>query len=141
LDELNRRYLAEQDLFDMRNALDEPRFFFGRRALIDEFVDAIGRREHIALIGQRKIGKTSLLNVLGQQLDTFPIATADLQSYSREDDWPPKLFAKLLASYDSWGHSRFGERWVPAAGARAACRAPSFNRPSVSTTPCATGWV
>jgi len=125
----------------MRNALDEPRFFFGRRALIDEFVDAIGRREHIALIGQRKIGKTSLLNVLGQQLDTFPIATADLQSYSREDDWPPKLFAKLLASYDSWGHSRFGERWVPAAGARAACRAPSFNRPSVSTTPCATGWV
>ena len=85
MDELNRRYLAEQDLFDMRNALDEPRFFFGRRALIDEFVDAIGRREHIALIGQRKIGKTSLLNVLGKQLDTFPIACLLYTSPSPRD--------------------------------------------------------
>lgn len=115
LDALNRRYLAQQDLFDMRNALDEPRFFFGRRALIDELIEAIGRGEHSALIGQRKIGKTSLLNVLGQRLDRFPLAQADLQAHGRGDDWPSQLFAQLLASYDQWGRSRLGARWDPAA--------------------------
>jgi ligand-binding sensor domain-containing protein len=113
LEALNRRYLAEQDLFDMRNALDEPRFFFGRKALVQELIQAIGRREHVAVIGQRKIGKTSFLNVLGQQLENFPFIGIDLQLYTREENWPPKLFRQILERYDEWGRAQYDDSWRP----------------------------
>ncbi|MCP4698298.1 MAG: hypothetical protein GY862_15805 [Gammaproteobacteria bacterium] len=113
LDGLHRRYLGEQDLFDMRNALDEPRFFFGRRALIDELCNALNRREHVALIGPRKAGKSSLLNLLRQRLDAFPVVMIDLQLYSRDDStWPGRLLKHIVERYDQWGRARYGVRWT-----------------------------
>lgn len=114
LDSLDRRYLAEQDLFDMRNAIDEPRFFFGRKTFIEEIAQALGRREHIAIIGQRKVGKTSVLNVLGQQLNEFPMVVIDLQIYSRGENWAHMLLRQILDRYDAWGTARFGDKWQPA---------------------------
>jgi ligand-binding sensor domain-containing protein len=117
LDGLRRRYLGEHDLFDMRNVLDEPRFFFGRRALIDELSRALSRGEHAALIGLRKSGKSSLLNLLQQRMDQFPVAKVDMQLYSRTQDptWPGKLFIRIIEAYDNWGRARHGSGWnIPA---------------------------
>ena len=119
LDGMKRRYLGEHDLFDMRNALDEARFFFGRRALINELSGVLSRGEHAALIGPRKSGKSSLLNLLQQRMNQFPIAKMDMQLYSRTEDlnWPGQLFARIVEAYDNWGRARYGSRWpVPGAG-------------------------
>jgi hypothetical protein len=113
LDSLERQYLGEQDLFDFRNAIEEPRFFFGRRALLDELVQALNRREHIALIGPRKAGKTSVLNLLQQRLDSFPTVRLDLELFPRSDSrWPEQLLAQILQHYDAWAQARFGNRWA-----------------------------
>jgi ligand-binding sensor domain-containing protein len=119
LDGMKRRYLGEQDLFDVRNALDEPRFFFGRRALIEELSGVLSRGEHAALIGQRKSGKSSLLNLLQQRMNQFPIAKVDMQLYSRTEDvtWPGNLSVRIVEAYDNWGLARYGSNWkVPTIG-------------------------
>ena len=113
LDSVRRSYLSRQDLFDMRKALDEPAFFFGRRSLIAEITDGLARSEHIAVVGQRKIGKTSLLNMLTQYLDRVPIAMLDMQSYARDQQWPGRVFHEVIRQYDAWGQSRFDHRWRP----------------------------
>lgn len=113
-DGLQRRYLVKQDLFDMRNALDEARFFFGRKALIDELFNAFIRHEHVALTGPRKIGKSSLLNLLCQRLYVYPIIMIDLQLYNRQDEsWQDQLFKDIISSYDRWAHVRYGNKWKP----------------------------
>jgi hypothetical protein len=64
LDALERQYLGEQNLFLIRNAIEESRFFFGRRSLLDELYNALNRRGNIALIGPRKAVKSNALNLL-----------------------------------------------------------------------------
>ncbi|UCH95992.1 MAG: hypothetical protein JSV88_03855 [Candidatus Aminicenantes bacterium] len=121
-DGLLRRYLGQQDLFDMRNALDEARFFFGRKSLIDELFHALNRREHVALTGPRKAGKSSLLNVLCQRLNTYPTIMIDLQLYNRRDEqWPDQLLMEIISRYDRWGRARYGNKWNPP-GLKADCR-------------------
>lgn len=113
LDGLRRRYLGFQDLFDVRNAIDEPRFFYGRRELLADLFNALTRGEHVALIGPRKSGKTSAINLLQQRLASFPVVKIDLQLFSRSQDWPAELFAKILERYDHWGQTRYGSKWKP----------------------------
>jgi len=113
LDGLRRRYLGFQDLFDVRNAIDEPRFFYGRRELLADLFNALTRGEHVALIGPRKSGKTSALNLLQQRLTSFPVVKIDLQLFSRSQDWPAELFAKILEHYDYWGQTRYRSKWKP----------------------------
>lgn len=113
-DGLLRRYLGKQDLFDMRNALDEARFFFGRKSLIDDLFYALNRREHVALTGPRKAGKSSLLNLLYQRLNAYPVIMMDLQIYNRSDRlWPQLLFKEIISRYDRWGVARYGGKWNP----------------------------
>lgn len=113
LDGLHRRYLGFQDLFDVRNAIDEPRFFYGRRELLANLFNALTRGEHVALVGPRKSGKTSALNLLQQRLASFPVVKIDLQLFSRNQDWPAELCAKIVEHYDHWGKARFGSKWKP----------------------------
>jgi len=113
-DGLLRRYLGKQDLFDMRNALDEARFFFGRKSLIDDLFYALNRREHVALTGPRKAGKSSLLNLLCQRLNAYPVIMMDLQLYNRNDErWPDQLSREIISRYDRWGLARYGGKWNP----------------------------
>ncbi len=116
LSERKARYLGSPNLFDARNAIDETRFFFGRRGLIEELAGYLGRGEQVALVGTRKAGKTSLLFQLQQRLVSHPIALVDLQGCERSDpDWPQLVFAAVLSAYDRWGEATFGDRWEPPA--------------------------
>jgi ligand-binding sensor domain-containing protein len=117
-DGLQRRYLGRRDLFKARNAIDEPRFFFGRRSLIDDLFQALSRGEHGAIVGMRKSGKSSLLNMLRLRLDAFPVVCIDLQFYRRDQpDWPDQFLGEILQRYDEWGKARYDKHWqVPEIG-------------------------
>ena len=53
--------LFSRDLFDYQLPLDSDLFFFGRDAIIAEYLDAIKKSQNRGLFGLRKTGKTSLL--------------------------------------------------------------------------------
>lgn len=106
LRDLERRYGNRDNLFDTKNALSDHRFLFGRDAMLNTVGSALRRDEHVLITGLRKVGKTSLLNVLRQYLVDQPVCTIDLQRFDRHhEDWPPVLFRLMLQAYDSWGHA------------------------------------
>jgi len=120
LDALRRRYLSRQDLFDIRNSLDDSRFVFGRRTLLDELANTLSRREQVALVGPRKSGKTSVLNLLLQHLSAFPVVKIDFEIHGRDEvEWPQRLLRDIIALYDGWGRARHGVAWTPTASATA----------------------
>lgn len=107
---LTLRGRGGDNLFLTRNALIERRFLFGRTELLARLGSALSRGEQILLTGSRKIGKTSLLNVLRQDLSEQPVVFADLQRYDRHDPrWVPHLFGEIVSGYDRWGSARFGD--------------------------------
>lgn len=66
--------LYKRDLFDYQLPLDEDLFFFGRKALVDEFIDAVRKGQNRGLFGLRKTGKTSLLFKMRRTCDELDIA-------------------------------------------------------------------
>lgn len=103
LNEMERDYGTKDNLFDTRNALIDERFLFGRDVMLNTVGSAIRRREHVLLTGLRKVGKTSLLNILRQHLENQPVCHVDLQRYDRhQEDWPPELFRLMVKSFDNW---------------------------------------
>lgn len=95
------------DLFRTRNALVDRRFLFGRAELLARIGSALGRGEQILLTGSRKIGKTSFLNILRQDL-VQPTAVIDLQRYDRASaGWVEQLFFEIVSAYDRWGANRY----------------------------------
>lgn len=104
LDELEQFYGSKDNLFDTKNALVDDRFLFGRDAMLTRIGSAIGRDEHVLVSGLRKVGKTSLLNILRQHLVGYPVCQVDLQLFDRHtEEWPPELFAAMVDAVDRWG--------------------------------------
>jgi hypothetical protein len=56
-----QKYLFRRDLFDVQTALKSDVFFFGRKQLYTDMIDAARTGENIGLFGLRRTGKTSLL--------------------------------------------------------------------------------
>ncbi|WP_407047933.1 hypothetical protein [Methyloraptor flagellatus] len=53
--------LFARDLFDYKLPIDSDLFFFGRDAVVAEFIDATKQSQNRGLFGLRKTGKTSIL--------------------------------------------------------------------------------
>jgi hypothetical protein len=110
LTELERDHGNRDNLFDTKNALINERFLFGRDLLLNTIGSALRRDENILVIGLRKVGKTSLLNILRQRLVDRPVCVVDLQRFDRHhEDWPRGLFTLMLKAYDSWGRVEHGD--------------------------------
>ncbi|MGW1681968.1 FxSxx-COOH system tetratricopeptide repeat protein [Saccharopolyspora sp. NPDC002376] len=110
LNELERDYGNRDNLFDTKNALINERFLFGRDALLNTIGSALRRSEHVLVTGLRKVGKTSVLNILRQHVVDRPVCQVDLQRFDRHhEDWPPVLFAMMLSAFDRWGRAELGE--------------------------------
>jgi energy-coupling factor transporter ATP-binding protein EcfA2 len=104
LRELERAYGTRDNLFDTKNALADHRFLFGRDAMLNTVGSALQRDEHVLITGLRKVGKTSLLNVLRQYLVDQPVCMVDLQRFDRHhEDWPSTLFRLMIEAFDRWG--------------------------------------
>jgi hypothetical protein len=103
LNELDRSRGPQNTLFDVRNAIEDERWLFGREPMLNTIGTALREDEQILLTGLRKVGKTSLLNILRQRLADGPVCKIDLQMYNRlEEDWPRSLFRKMVTAYDNW---------------------------------------
>ena len=106
LTELERDYGNRDNLFDTKNALINERFLFGRDLLLNTIGSALRRDENVLITGLRKVGKTSLLNILRQRLVDRPVCSVDLQRFDRHrEDWPRSLFSLMVAAFDSWGRA------------------------------------
>ncbi|HEY2575377.1 MAG TPA: toll/interleukin-1 receptor domain-containing protein [Streptosporangiaceae bacterium] len=104
LTELERDYGTKDNLFDTKNALIDERFLFGRDVMLNTIGSSINRDEHVLVTGLRKVGKTSLLNVLRQRLVDQPVCMVDLQRFDRHyEEWPSPLFQLIVAAFDRWG--------------------------------------
>ena len=111
LDTLEKLYYGRDNLFDTKNALIDDRFFFGRDAILTTIGRAIKRDEHILISGIRKVGKTSVLNILRQHLTDHPVCMVDLERFDRNcEEWPLEFFRLIIEAVDRW--ARIGrEDW------------------------------
>ncbi|MGV9367799.1 tetratricopeptide repeat protein [Amycolatopsis sp. NPDC003731] len=111
LTELERDYGNRDNLFDTKNALIDERFLYGRDLLLNTIGSALRRDENVLITGLRKVGKTSLLNILRQRLTDRPVCVVDLQRFDRHsEDWPGSLFKLMEAAFDNWGRAEH-EDW------------------------------
>lgn len=58
----------EENPYDPKVPVTEINQFFGRKEIIDQILTGIDNEKSFAVIGGRKIGKTSLLNLLAQKI-------------------------------------------------------------------------
>ena len=128
LSDLRRKYLGAMDLFEDRNAVSEPHFFYGRAGILNEIEGALGRGESVLLFGARKGGKSSLLNQLHWRLEAFPLVHVDLQFFRRsEEGWPARLLGRIIRGYDQWGRASVPQ-WSPPEPGEEPLTGDSFER-------------
>jgi len=75
---LLRRFRRRRDLYNVRDPVADRLNFFGRAARADELLEMLAEGRPVGLFGLRKMGKSSLLQVLGDRAG-FPVAHVDLQ--------------------------------------------------------------
>jgi hypothetical protein len=83
--------------FGRRGRIDNPAEFFGREELLRRIFEELGKGSNLSLIGEREIGKSSLLCMIAhlahQRLNPPPDAVLDInmQSIHDEDDFFEEL--------------------------------------------------
>jgi formylglycine-generating enzyme required for sulfatase activity/tetratricopeptide (TPR) repeat protein len=80
LDQLLRLWVGQADLYDVHNPIADASTFFGRGHFIHAITTKIIQGENFGLFGLRKVGKTSLVFQLRENLAKNLIGYADLQS-------------------------------------------------------------
>lgn len=80
LEELLYQWLGQGDLYDVHNPIADAATFFGRGQMINRLTTKIIQRENFGIFGLRKVGKTSLIFQLRENLPKTLIAYVDLQS-------------------------------------------------------------
>lgn len=84
LDDQIRLYLGEEDLYAITTPVTDVLSFFGRGDVIGQILAMFENRQHVGLFGLRKMGKTSLLWQLREQLSHKLVAFIDLQASSKD---------------------------------------------------------
>lgn len=87
--------------FGRRGRIDNPDEFFGREELLRRIFEELGKGSNLSLIGEREIGKSSLLCMIQRQgserlgLPNEAILHIDMQLVHSEDDFFEALCAEL----------------------------------------------
>ena len=81
LRDLEERHLVRADPYDDSVPVDDPVWFYGRRPLLDQLPGILKQSQHVALLGLRKVGKTSLVKQLQGRLQNVPVIFIDCQAY------------------------------------------------------------
>jgi tetratricopeptide (TPR) repeat protein len=82
LEQLLRLWVGQGDLFDVHSPIADAGTFFGRGQFIHALTTKIIHRENFGIFGLRKVGKTSLVFQLRENLPKNLIGYVDLQSIS-----------------------------------------------------------
>jgi len=106
---LLRRFRRRRDLYNVRDPVADRLNFFGRAARADELLEMLAEGRPVGLFGLRKMGKSSLLQVLGDRAG-FPVAHIDLQ----EGLELAGLYTRTLAAWQRALHVKTPDvRWEP----------------------------
>ena len=92
---------AAPNPFGRRGRIDDPAEFFGREELLRRIFEELGKGCNLSLIGEREIGKSSLLAMIKRQgnqklvLSSGTILHIDMQNIHGEDDFFEALCDEL----------------------------------------------
>jgi len=76
--------LTSRNMYETAGSVENPLEFFGREKMMATLLDSMSHLQHIGLFGPRKIGKTSLVWQLREQMAQHIVAYIDLQHVPRD---------------------------------------------------------
>ena len=117
LTDLERPYLGSGDLYDTRNAIYDPMWFFGRGYTINEVIGDVNRGQHIGIFGMRKVGKSSLTKQLEYRLGSVPKVSFDLQGIANVTA-SSFIFSHILDGLRQYIHATYPDMQLPASRLR-----------------------
>ena len=100
--------MGKYDPYDARRPVSSAFDFFGRGRLVEELLYRIENGQPVGIFGLRKMGKSSLLRVLGERA-SFPVAVVNLQTMEK----PPQLYRRILRYWSEWLRAHDGPEWKP----------------------------
>jgi tetratricopeptide (TPR) repeat protein len=108
LDSILGENLGKHDLYNTKRPVSDVLEFYGRKHLIDTIQNNLDHGEHLAVLGLRKMGKTSLMNYLHYALP-YPIAILSLQDVKRPSD----IYRQTISRWNNALSQRVGGVRVP----------------------------
>ncbi len=84
LKQLEEPYLVRLNPYLESKPIHDPTWFFGRDAFLERLPAILLQRQHIGIFGLRKVGKTSLINLVQQRFSETPMVYLDCQAFSEK---------------------------------------------------------
>jgi hypothetical protein len=81
LRDIEEPFVVLTDPYHRTNAQSDPTFFFGRQDVLEEIPRALRQGQHSAILGLRRIGKTSVLRQIENHLLRVPFASFEIISH------------------------------------------------------------
>ncbi len=98
LRELEEPYLTRVDPYAESKPIYDPTWFYGRGDFLERLPAMLAQGQHVGIFGLRKVGKTSLTNLLRQRFATSPTIFVDCQAFSDQADI---YFGEILSQLQS----------------------------------------
>jgi DNA-binding beta-propeller fold protein YncE len=92
LRDMEEPFVVLSDPYNRTEAVTEATLFFGRQEVIDEIPKVLRQGQHMAILGLRRIGKTSVIKQVENRLLTVPFASFEILSH----DTANRLFTRVL---------------------------------------------
>ena len=92
LRDIEEPFVVLTDPYDRTTALTDATLFFGRADVIEEIPKALRQGQHTAILGLRRIGKTSVIKQVENRLLSVPFASFEIISHETAD----RLFTRIL---------------------------------------------
>jgi hypothetical protein len=108
--ELEKRLGEDYDPYNVRDPVSGAFSFFGRDALVENLLRRMRDGRPVAILGLRKLGKTSLLHALSDRAP-FPVASVNLQKEVHTD--LVNLYQRVLDSWQQWVRVHYDFIWDP----------------------------
>ena len=93
--EIEEPFLTRPDPYFTLSPVNDPIWFFGRKEELERIPQLLIQGQHIAVIGLRKVGKTSILKQIQLRFVNIPTVHINMQSVEVNS---LKLFEKILKS-------------------------------------------
>jgi|SRR5712692_8531477 len=119
--------------FTQRGAIRDPAQFFGRQAELNQIFSCIGKMQSVSVVGERRIGKSSLLHYVCQTGQPHAPAGArlvylDVQRVKSEEDFYTQGIALLFAGTHTLDEM-IQDYWIPYFRSAVPCRVSYLNGP------------
>jgi AAA+ ATPase superfamily predicted ATPase len=97
LRDMEEPFVVLSDPYNRTEAVTEATLFFGRQDVIDEIPKVLRQGQHMAILGLRRIGKTSVIKQVENRLLSIPFASFEIISHETAN----RLFTRVLEELSS----------------------------------------